>query len=90
MRYGDTSLLLMLTRLRHLGAHRLVARVFGGASIAQVGVARLGEQNVDIARAWLADKGIPILFEDVLGARARRVELDVETGEVSVSSVGGK
>jgi chemotaxis protein CheD len=88
MRYGDTSLLLMHTRLRHLGAGRLVARVFGGASIAQLGVERLGAQNVDIARVWLLERGIPIVAEDVLGARARRVQLDLDTGETRVSRVG--
>lgn len=90
MRYGDTALALLWTRLLLLGASPdgLEARVYGGAAMAPVEAMRLGRDNVQLARSWLGTHGIAIVDEDVLGNRARRVELDVTTGAVRVGRVG--
>jgi chemotaxis receptor (MCP) glutamine deamidase CheD len=87
-RYGDTAMALLLSRLDLLGGRNLSARIYGGATVARVGAMRLGEQNVEIARRFLHDQRIRVIDEDVFGDKARRIELDLETGDVRVTVVG--
>jgi chemotaxis protein CheD len=87
-RYGDTAMALLLSRLDLLGGRNLNARIYGGATVARVGALRLGEQNVDIARRFLREQRIRVIDEDVFGEKARRIELDLETGDVRVTVVG--
>jgi chemotaxis protein CheD len=92
-RHGESALDLLLLRLGVLGARPelLEARVYGGATIvtALADAATLGARNVEVARTWLDERGIPIVDEAVLGRLARRVQFDVETGEASAVTVGG-
>jgi chemotaxis protein CheD len=88
-RYGDTAMTLLLSRLDLLGGRNLQARIYGGATVSRVGAARLGEQNVELARRWLRERRVRVVDEDVFGDKARRIELDVETGDVRMTVVGG-
>jgi len=88
-RYGDTAMALLLSRMSVLGGSDLVARIYGGAAVAGLGTMRLGEQNVELARRWLHDQRIPVIDEDVFGLAARRIVLDVASGDVAISEVGG-
>ena len=93
-RFGETALVLLLARLHALGSSTagLEARVYGGASVLQMppvgGGPGLGEQNVEVARRFAWQHGIPIVDEDVLGQSARRVIFDVATGQAHVVRLG--
>jgi chemotaxis protein CheD len=91
-RYGDTAMELLAARVRVLGGGRdVVARIYGGAAVfARLSAhMSLGAQNVEAARRWLQRASIPVVDESVGGETARRVQMDVGTGEVLVTSVGG-
>jgi chemotaxis protein CheD len=55
--------------------------MFPGSSGA---VASIGDQNVAAARAELAARGIPIVFEDTGGTAGRSVSFDSTTGRLAV------
>ncbi len=80
-RFGDVATARLVDSLIRHGAHgpRLRAKVFGGARLmgpvlaAETDEASLGAMNVLAARSALRDARIPILAEDTLGSRGRRV-----------------
>ncbi len=75
-RYGAFAMELLINHLLKLGARReaLEAKAFGGGRVvAGLGASRIGEHNAGFVRRYLAAEGIPLLAEDLLGTRARRV-----------------
>ena len=70
---------------------RLVAKVFGGARIANAETyahgRSLGRQNWEMAIQLLEDDGIPILAKDVGGRIARKVIYQPHTGSVWVKRI---
>jgi chemotaxis protein CheD len=68
-----------------LGCRReaLQAKIFGGACVnghTENWSARLGAQNVSVARQVLAAAGIPVAAEDVEGFRGRKVIYFTDNG----------
>jgi chemotaxis receptor (MCP) glutamine deamidase CheD len=92
-RYGTRAMPMLLSRLERLGSDRrsLCASVFGGACVLFGGseLMHLGRRNVDFALGWLEDKAITVVKRSVLGDRARRLELDVESGACTERLLGG-
>lgn len=79
----------LIERMVDAGAvrERLVAKVFGGASLLGDGRApgrRLGTENVRLAFSILAEAGIPVVAEDVCGTRGRKVIFHADTGDTWV------
>jgi chemotaxis protein CheD len=90
-RHGETALALLQARLEILGSSLgdLEARVYGGASVLGRGF-QLAEDNVAMAFAWLFERSVPVIAEDVLGTSARRIHFDVATGDVRMTKVGDR
>jgi len=91
-RYGDTAMTMLLARVTVLGCRtdELEARIFGGAAVLATpcaGVA-LGEQNVLAAWTFLRRHQLRVVDEQVGGRTARRLHLDVGTGDVRVARIG--
>jgi chemotaxis protein CheD len=83
-RYGESAMKGLLDRMERLGCEprQLCAHVYGGAKVLS-GISdmmHLGQLNVDFAFGWLEQQRISVVSSGVLGARARRLELDVESG----------
>ena len=77
-RFGNVAVTTLLTKLDRLQipAQKLQAKIFGGASVLDNGVAPrevLGARNVELARVLLTLAGIPIVAEDVGGTRGRKL-----------------
>jgi chemotaxis protein CheD len=77
-RFGNVAVTALLSRLELLGARSagLQAKIFGGASVLDNGVAHreaLGARNAELARVLLTLAGIPIVAEDVGGTRGRKL-----------------
>ncbi len=74
-RYGIHSMELLINAMIKTGAMRsnFKARIYGGATMRE-GLGAIGERNIEFARKFLANEGIPLLGEDVGGSSARRVE----------------
>jgi len=82
---------MLIARMLSLGCQKrnLTARIFGGASQFDVSSDRIsiGQQNVQVATRFLEDEGIPILVQEVGGARGRKLVFHTETGEVFVRTL---
>lgn len=88
-RYADGAMRKLIEQMVALGAaqERLVAKIFGGASVLGDGHAtgrRLGSENARLAFSMLAEAGIPVVAEDVCGTRGRKVIFHADTGDTWV------
>lgn len=92
-RYGARAMPMLVSRLERLGSVRrnLRASVFGGACVLFPGtdLMHLGRRNVEFALDWLKENGITVVKSSVLGERARRLELDIESGACFERPLGG-
>lgn len=86
--YGLFLMELLINEMLKLGAQksRMKARVYGGANMSQ-GLGRIGSVNAAFARQFLSDEGIPLVFEDLEGTHARRIDFQPATGRVRARSV---
>jgi chemotaxis protein CheD len=93
-RFGNFATEELLSKLIDAGARReaLRAKLFGGANVLESlrGVAAsLGQSNVEVARRVLREAGIPIVSEDVLGNRGRKVIFKTNDGSALVRLLSG-
>jgi chemotaxis protein CheD len=85
-RFGNVAIDQLIAKMLLLGSrrHDLQAKVFGGATtFARPGrpdTDSLGWQNVVVARRVLAAQGIPVVAEDVGGARGRKLLFRTDEG----------
>ncbi len=93
-RFAETAVPLLLDEMTRSGADSglLAARLVGGASmfatLTPAGTMHMGQRNVVACRSALAAAGIRIKGELVGGEVGRSVWFDVESGTVTVRSVG--
>lgn len=81
---GDFAMEALLNGMITRGArrNRLQAKAFGGgAVVAGLTHTRIGHQNVEFTREWLARENIPLLASDFLGRWSRKIILDPATGD---------
>jgi chemotaxis protein CheD len=88
-RFGEAAISEVVARVLALGARAgcLEAKVFGGASTLggeRAGAASLGAKNVEVARRFLEEHGIPIVAEDVGGTSGRKLIFLPDEGHVWV------
>jgi chemotaxis protein CheD len=93
-KYADTAIPELLAKLRELGAwvSRLEAKLAGGAqmftfSTPGADTTRIGPRNVEACKAGLQSHNIPIVAEDTGGNYGRTIEIESETGKLSIRSV---
>jgi chemotaxis protein CheD len=90
-RFGSVAIARLLDRMLSLGSRRgdIEAKLFGGAWIlaAEAQPRHVGALNVQVARERLGVLGIPIVAEDVGGARGRRLVFQTESGVVLVKKL---
>lgn len=84
-RYGNYAMERMINELLKGGARReeLEAKLVGGGRMYN-SEGNIGRQNVDFARAYLAEEGIRIWAEDVGGDWPRRVQFIPREGRMRV------
>lgn len=83
MRYGVHSMELLINDMLKLGAQRrrLVAKVFGGASVIKK-QSNIGKSNGEFATSFLQREGIPVRAQDLGGTQARRLKFQASSGDV--------
>lgn len=93
-KYADTAIPELLARLQEIGAllGRLEAKLAGGAQMFTFATPasdtmRIGPRNVEACKAELKLYSIPILAEDTGGNYGRTIEIESETGKLSIRSV---
>lgn len=93
LRYGNYAIeQLILEVCHHLGlkSHQLKAKLVGGANniASEHPSQHVGAENVKIAKKLLSKHKIPIVGEDVGGARGRKILFHLDTGRLQVAFVG--
>jgi chemotaxis protein CheD len=92
-RFGVHAMELLIGKIQRLGGDRrtVQAKIFGGGHVLQiVGVGgSVPEQNIRFVRRFLADEGIPVVAEDLGGARARQVIFRTDSGRAWLKRLPG-
>jgi chemotaxis protein CheD len=95
-RFVDLGVPLILREMKSAGAiaSRIIFKIAGGS---QMTVARgfesrlnIGERNYEAVKRAMADRNLKITSEDCGGSQGRTVRLNVESGKMFVSKVGGE
>ena len=91
-RYGLAAIPGLIEEMIRRGAapSRMSAQIVGGAAVlAAFGndVNHLGARNVEIARRMLADYGIAVVAEDVLGSRGRKLVFSPRDGTTQIQLI---
>ncbi len=97
-KFVDSAVELMVSMMFKNGARkeRLEAKIFGGARMFEhikgsLGVAQIGDANIEAAREQLSSRNIPLVAECVGGSIGRTITLDLSDGSVTVrDSHGGE
>jgi len=94
LRFGTPALARLLESVVELGARveRLRAKLFGGASVLAAlrrDTPSLGAQNVELARRFLWEEGIPLVGSDVGGDFGRKLLFHTHDGAASVHRLAG-
>jgi chemotaxis protein CheD len=86
-RYGAYAMEMLINELLKLGARReqLQAKVFGGGNVVP-GLERsgIGDRNAAFALEYLERESVPVVAQDLLGDRPRRVNFFVRDGRALV------
>lgn len=93
-KYADTGVDALVSELRERGVTlaKTSFKLAGGAAVLRVAgnnrSMRVGERNIEAVEATLKHLGVRVRARDLGGNRGRTVELDVETGRVSIRTFG--
>ncbi len=88
---GLYAMEVLINHMLKLGAdrRRLVAKVFGGASVLQgMDALNVGTQNSAFVLEFLAEEGIPVAAQDLYDICPRKVYFFCATGKVLVKKLG--
>jgi chemotaxis receptor (MCP) glutamine deamidase CheD len=90
-RFGVHAMELLMRAMRERGAapHRLVAKVFGGSRVLEIGESAgdVARRNIEFAHHVLDAEGIGIVAEDVGGRHARQIRFHTDSGRVFVKAI---
>lgn len=94
MKFADTAIYDMLTKMEHLGASRsrIFAKIAGGANMfgtqEDTFIGTIGNRNVSAVHDELNRLGIPLVAEDVGENYGRTVHFNLEDGSVEIHTIG--
>jgi len=90
-RMGVYAMELLINRMLKLGAERgrLIAKVFGGASVLEgMDALNIGSQNSAFVIEFLREEGIAVVAQDLYDVCPRKVYFFPHTGKVKVKKLG--
>jgi chemotaxis protein CheD len=91
VRYGDIAITELHDKVILAGAvkRRLVAKVFGGASMLKLdkAVFNVGQRNIEIAKEKLSELNVPIVEEVIGGNLGRKILFNSFDGYVKVDMI---
>lgn len=93
-KFADTGIKLLYSRMISSGALKgsIVAKLAGGAQMFSFSggsdMMRVGQRNVEAAKAVLKDLGIPVVSEDTGGTYGRTIEFFSEDGRLMIKTIG--
>jgi len=91
-KYGNVAIEKLLRRMLDLGCMKknLVAKLFGGANVLNVGpgLFPVGERNCMVAEQLLSEHGIKIVASSLGGIRGLKIIFNTKQGSVLVAKLG--
>lgn len=91
VRYGDVAITELHDKIILAGAmkRRLIAKIFGGASLLKLEMAgfNVGQRNVEIAGKILSELNVKVVEEVTGGNLGMKILFDVQTGNVKVDYI---
>ncbi len=98
LKFADTAIILLIRRMEQAGAskQRMLAKIAGGAQMFKMdgtyglndNIMNIGKRNIAAVKKVLTEINLKIVAEDVGLNYGRTVEFDVETGIMTVRSIG--
>lgn len=90
-KFADTAIELLIEKMIKKGATHLVAKIAGGAHMFHFQSVDkqtyIGTRNVEAVTKYLAQKGIPLLAQDVGSNYGRSIELHTQTGVLVIKTI---
>ena len=90
-KYGNIAIEKLITQLQQMGSIKsnLVAKVFGGGEVINVGnnTFNIGKRNIEVAMSMLADHNIKIVASDTGGVLGRKLQFNTQTGTVMMKAI---
>lgn len=92
-KFADTAIPLLIKNMEELGAsrYRFIAKMAGGAQMFSFSTGgdamRIGERNVKACKEILERENITIVAEDTGGNFGRTIEVDADTGILTIKTV---
>lgn len=82
-KYGNIAIDKLIEKLISLGSKtsQMEAKIFGGANQVST-VLNIGERNIQVTRQLLKEHNIPIIAENIGGAKGRKIIFHTTTGSV--------
>ncbi len=91
-KFADTAIPALIGEMERIGGKRgrLQAKIAGGSQLFSFNKAGIsvGQKNIDAVRRTLQQLNIPIVGENVGGRHGRTMRLFVDSGRVTISTVG--
>ncbi|MEW5919714.1 MAG: chemotaxis protein CheD [Bacillota bacterium] len=91
-KFADTAIPLLLEKMEKFGGKRsrLRSKIAGGSQLFVFKKTNIsvGEKNVETVRRTLKKLNIPVVGEDVGGSHGRTMRLYIDSGRVTISTVG--
>jgi len=93
-KFVDSAVVELLEKMTKIGASKvgLVAKIAGGAHMfgksQNNDLLKIGERNAAAGLAILKQLSIPVTANDTGGTHGRTIELNLETGALSIKTVG--
>lgn len=90
-KFADTGIVYLLEEMAKQGAvkRRIESKIAGGASMFSFGKSsqlEIGKRNIEATKRVLIDLSIPIIGEDTGKNYGRTIELDTDTGDLSIKN----
>jgi len=90
-KYGNIAIEKLITQMLQMGClkNNIIAKVFGGAEVINVGknTFNIGQRNIEIAMQMLADSNIKIIASDIAGTLGRKLQYNTKTGTVMMKKI---
>lgn len=91
-KFADTAIPALIAEMEKIGGRRsrLKAKIAGGSQLFSFNKtgASVGAKNIDAVRRTLQQLDIPLVGEDVGGSHGRTMRLFVDSGRVTIATVG--
>ncbi len=94
-KFADTAVDLLIEKMKSLGVYNtrsLVCKIAGGAQMfafqSSGNTMQVGRRNAEAVREKMKSLGIKIKADETGGSFGRTIELDAETGVLSIKTIG--